>query len=99
LEYRGAKNPEWRGGKSDYRGENWTQQRKLAYNRDNGVCQHCGKKPQKGKRKFQVHHIKPFRLFDGDYEAANQLTNLITLCESCHGKAEHGKIAVQPHLF
>lgn len=99
FSYRGAKNPEWRGGKSDYRGENWSQQRKAAYARDMGECRYCGKKPQKGKQKFQVHHIKPFRTFDGDYVKANELTNLITLCHSCHGKAEHGKIIIQPYLF
>lgn len=99
IAYQGANNPEWRGGKKDYRGKNWTQQRKLAYTRDKGECQYCGKKPQKGKPKFQVHHIKPFREFNGDYIAANQLTNLITLCHQCHGKAEHGKITIQPYLF
>jgi HNH endonuclease len=99
IVYRGSRNPEWRGGKSDYRGENWSQQRKAAYARDKGECQYCGKKPQKGKPKFQVHHIKPFRTFKGDYLSANQLTNLITLCHSCHGKAEHGKIVIQPYLF
>jgi 5-methylcytosine-specific restriction endonuclease McrA len=99
--HRGVNNVRWRGGGggSKYRGENWYQQRKLAYERDLGICQYCGKKPRKGQRKFQVHHIKPFREFNGDYIAANQLTNLITLCHQCHPKAEYGKIAVQPYLI
>lgn len=101
LLQRGENSHFWRGGigRNAYRGPNWNQQRKLAYARDKGECQHCGKKPQKGKRKFQVHHIKPLREFNGDFIAANQLTNLITLCHQCHGKAEHGKISVQPYLF
>lgn len=101
LLQRGSKSHFWRGGigRNAYRGENWNQQRKAAYARDKGECQYCGRKPQKGKRKFQVHHIKPLREFNGDYVAANQLTNLITLCHQCHGKAEHGKIFVQPYLF
>lgn len=96
---RGKGHPLWRGGLRRSRGSNWSVQRKLAYNRDKGECQYCGKKPLKGKRRFQVHHIKPFREFNGDYVAANQLTNLITLCHPCHGKAEHGKIPVQPYLL
>lgn len=96
---RGENNPSWRGGHKYYRGPNWGQQRKLAYERDQGVCQNCGKKTPKGGIGFQVHHIKPYRLFRGDYLAANQLTNLITLCPSCHRRAEFGKIAVQPYLL
>lgn len=99
LSKRGENHPFWRGGQSKYRGPNWTQQRKLAYNRDNGECKYCGKKPKIGERKFQVHHIKPFREFNGDYLSANRLTNLITLCQLCHRKAEHGKIIIQPYLF
>lgn len=96
---RGQNNVRWRGGHGDYRGENWYQQRKLAYDRDQGICQHCGKKPRKGQRRNAVHHIRPYREFKGDYIAANQLTNLITLCPQCHPDAEFGKIAVQPYLF
>lgn len=97
---RGSGSVMWRGGnKKSYRGDNWTQQRNLAYQRDKGVCQHCGKKPRKGIRQFDVHHIKSFYLFDGDFVSANQLTNLITLCRPCHTKAESGKVEIQPYLL
>lgn len=99
LEKQGDKNPAWRGGCRLSRGRNWSTQRKLALQRDGDVCQYCGKKNKPGKRKFQVHHIKPFRTFNGDYLAANQLSNLIVLCGLCHGKAETGKIAIQPKLL
>lgn len=96
---RGKGHPLWRGGLRRSRGSNWSVQKKLAYTRDKGICQHCGKKPVKGKRKFQVHHIKPYREFNDDFLKANKLTNLITLCQPCHSKAEHGKIVIQPYLF
>lgn len=97
---RGAGSVNWRGGnKKSYRGDNWTQQRNLAYNRDQGICQNCGKQPRKGLRQFDVHHIKSFYFFNGDYLSANQLTNLITLCRRCHVKAENGKVAIQPYLL
>lgn len=99
LAHRGEGSSLWRGGFKYYRGKNWLQQRKLAYARDGGICQYCGKKSQKGKPKNGVHHIRPFREFNNDYVSANQLTNLITLCQPCHMKAEHGIIPVQPHLF
>lgn len=97
---RGDQSPFWRGGGSKrYYGPNWYEQRKLAYERDGGVCQVCGDKPSRGKRKNAVHHIKPRRQFNGDYVAANDLSNLITLCHSCHPKADQGKIAVPVRLL
>lgn len=97
LALRGENSPHWRGGHDSYRGENWMHQRQLAWKRDKGICQHCGKKSK--KRKHDVHHIRPFRLYNGDYVAANELTNLITLCQTCHKLAEHGSIEIQPYLL
>ena len=53
--------------------------------RDGHICNLCGKTP---KHQVDVHHIIPARLFGTDYEAANQKTNLISLCRACHRKAE-----------
>jgi DNA-directed RNA polymerase subunit RPC12/RpoP len=89
----------WKGGQSSKRGKNWTRQRRLAFNRDGGTCQYCGYKTAKGMRKNAVHHIKPFREFNGDYLAANDLSNLITLCHTCHPKAERGLIPVPRRLL
>jgi len=87
--------PLWRGGTKRYRGENWHQQRKLAYERDGGICQYCHRTKRNDERQFSVHHIKPFREFNGDYLKAN----VITLCHQCHPKAEHGKITLQAKLL
>ncbi|RPI52217.1 MAG: HNH endonuclease [Deltaproteobacteria bacterium] len=76
--FAGAKNPAWRGGHKDYRGYNWSSQRKLALERDGHRCVKCGK--TKG---ITVHHKIPFRLF-ATYEDANELSNLETLCRKCH---------------
>lgn len=91
---RGAKHPNWRGGgKYPDRGRNWSAQRRLTLIRDNQSCQICHKKMnEKNKHLIDVHHIKPYREFNGDYLSANELTNLITLCRSCHKRVEHGKI-------
>jgi len=67
----GANNAVWRGGHTHYRGENWPTQRKLARERDGNVCQSCHRKPHKGEKLFHIHHIKPFRYFNGDYLSAN----------------------------
>lgn len=80
---RGENNPNWKGGRSEYRGENWKIQRKKALERDNYTCQLCG-----SKQNLEVHHIIPFNDFKS-YEKANELNNLVTLCKSCHGKIEH----------
>jgi hypothetical protein len=79
----GVKHPQYKGGK--YIGhrletEQWDIIRKKVYKRDNWTCQICGKHCHKN---IQCHHIIPYRhsLDDG-------LSNLITLCVSCHKKEE-----------
>lgn len=83
----GQNNANWKGGFSlAPRGINWKKQSCLARKRDGYTCQVCQKVG------IQVHHIVPFRLFGGDWKRANVLSNLITLCASCHSKVEHHKI-------
>lgn len=90
---RGAGNVNWVGGISSYRGPNWSEQAKATRKRDKFTCQICGVKYVKGGPvRTDVHHITPFRLFNGDYESANKLTNLIVLCRRCHKQVELGKI-------
>lgn len=74
----------WSNAPNDY-GPLWNQQRALARARDGYRCQICGM--PEGVREHDVHHIKPFRTFSDPVEA-HQLSNLITLCPSCHHKAE-----------
>lgn len=87
---RGAGNPNFRGGTIAYRGANWGTQSRKALKRDGYCCQICHKRLGRRGWDYGVHHIKPYREFNGDYETANQLSNLITLCRSCHGKVEWG---------
>ena len=89
----GDKNPAWRGGYEPYYGPNWNQQRKNCLERDNHICRICGAK-ENGKG-HNVHHIIPFREFGRErYTDANQLDNLITLCDKCHLEVEWGKLSV-----
>lgn len=101
----GENSPSWRGGWSAYYGPSWFGQREKARERDGEKCQVCGITKKKLGKAPDVHHIRPFREFGyvvGENEnhiQANALSNLITLCFSCHRKAETGKIALQPPLF
>lgn len=101
----GSNNGHWRGGWQSYYGPNWDRQRRRARQRDNHTCRHCGYKRKKGEKALDVHHIRAFREFgytpseNENYRQANKLTNLITLCSSCHKKAEHGKISFQLNLL
>lgn len=58
----------------------WNEIRKLVYVRDKYKCQECGVHCHNTtKRRIQCHHI--------DYDILNNdLSNLITLCASCHVK-------------
>jgi DEAD/DEAH box helicase domain-containing protein len=83
----------WVADLTGYRGRNWDVQRRRTRERDGFRCQHCGA-PEKPNRQHDIHHLRPFREFNyvpGQNEAyleANCLENLITLCRSCHLRAE-----------
>jgi len=80
---RGEKHWGWKGGYEKYQGPNSHYQRRLARDRDKGICQDCGKK-EIGK-KHDTHHIIPFKVYGLErYEEENDLENLTTLCVSCH---------------
>jgi hypothetical protein len=52
--------------------------------RDQWTCQHCGKVDRRSYlNSLDVHHIKPFAI-GGEHTPEN----LITLCRSCHRKAD-----------
>ena len=68
-------------------GPNWGIQKRKALGRDEYRCTKCG-----GKLGIAVHHKRKARFFvvDNvfDYEKANDLDNLTTLCNSCHTVAD-----------
>lgn len=85
----GEKNPNWQGGVTcDEWGDNWQEQKRAARKRDDYRCQVCGY----FSRHITVHHIKPRRLFAGNMNDANVLSNLICLCDKHHVPVEVGKI-------
>lgn len=84
----GPDNPNWNGGHDGWRGENWHEQSWQARKRDNYTCQTCGF-VRKNNPALPVHHIIPYHNFNGDYKAANVLSNLITLCGRCHASIEN----------
>ncbi len=51
--------------------------------KDRHQCQGCGSKWKRGEKRYHVHHIIPRSL--GGYD---EFWNLITLCPSCHRKAD-----------
>ncbi|WP_425515063.1 HNH endonuclease [Halorubrum ezzemoulense] len=60
----------------------WIQRRKRVYQRDGYKCQSCGSLGgNKGDHEVHAHHIVP--ISDG---GKHHLSNLITLCETCHKK-------------
>lgn len=74
---KGKNNPNWRGGGSYVRGEDWLDMREIIRKRDNYSCRNCNK-PENGKE-HDVHHIMPYRI-----KPDNTPINLITLCMNCH---------------
>ncbi|HET7011788.1 MAG TPA: DEAD/DEAH box helicase [Anaerolineales bacterium] len=77
---------------NDY-GPDWMRASAAARQRDGFRCRQCGA-PERPGRVHDVHHLQPFRSFGyvagsnrKDLEA-NALDNLITLCSTCHHRAE-----------
>lgn len=80
----------WTSDPNDY-GPGWTLIRDAVRQRDGFSCQVCGR--PETDRQHDVHHKIPFRTFRDESghvlrEKANQLGNLLTLCQECHQKAE-----------
>lgn len=90
----GPDSPRWKGGYDRYYGPNWREQRRRARERDSHCCRLCEMDSETHKEKFDsdlpVHHIKRFGDFE-DYNIANQLENLVTLCRPHHSKVECGE--------
>lgn len=68
-------------------GGRWHRQRTAALKRDNHVCQGCGILARRVRGGLHVHHIIPFKLWP-DQDSANDLANLLSLCPSCHKRAD-----------
>lgn len=78
--------PGFKGG-MNY-GREWNSIAKAIRARD-GVCQKCGKTPEKNGRELDVHHIRPFAFFGyANRLEAHKDTNLQALCRSCHKEQE-----------
>lgn len=74
-----------RNGTTLQYGNDWEKKRNKCLRRDEFACRLC-----KNKENLLVHHIKPRYKFiqENKKEHMNNLDNLITLCNSCHGKVE-----------
>lgn len=68
--------------------EGWYDARKEALERDNWMCQDCGKDLEGTEP--QVHHIRPRNGYNNPSEA-DRLDNLKTLCQSCHREIESNR--------
>ena len=76
-------------GRPEYRGGNWEAQAARARSRDGYRCRVCGITEEELKRRLDVHHLLPVRLF-GSAMDANSLSNLTSVCRSCHKRLEEG---------
>jgi hypothetical protein len=102
--YPSEKQPNYQGGVSNYDyGNNWYEQRKKARKRDQFKCRVCGKDERKLGKIPSCHHIIKLRKFKEEYdepewyERANDLDNLILLCENHHKKWEGIPLQPQTH--
>src|SRR5690625_1415247 len=77
----------WSNDANDY-GPDWPRLRRQIVARDGERCQVCNTHRSAGVV-LHVHHKVPFRAFASAAQA-NQPDNLITLCPSCHRRAEQG---------
>jgi DEAD/DEAH box helicase domain-containing protein len=88
----------WLADPNDY-GPEWPARRNAVRARDSFRCRSCGT-PELPGRQHDVHHLIPFRAYVANpalrpglsaAEApvlANRMENLVTLCSSCHRRAE-----------
>ncbi len=76
----------WRGGSKEGRGRDWKRISESIRVRDSYTCRWCGKhQSENGKSSLSVDHVRPWRECESEQEA-NDPSNLVSLCTSCHGK-------------
>ncbi|WP_435195600.1 HNH endonuclease [Natronomonas sp. EA1] len=90
--WRGENHHQWIDGDVTYSGK-WWAVRRLALDRDNHQCRHCGVTKDEIGQEPDVHHLTPIREFDNP-QNAHTLENVISLCRSCHRRAEVESISV-----
>ena len=85
--YSGKENPNWKGGITPENqklrnSKEYTRWRQQVFERDNWICQKCGKRSKKNVYlEIHAHHMKPFAVFP---ELRFSLDNGLTLCAECH---------------
>jgi len=78
------------GTANDY--GDWKKVRRKILQRDEGVCQICGRGEDEIGRSPDIHHITPLREFDKSADA-NEPDNLIALCPKHHMMVEYGELS------
>lgn len=82
----------WKGANPEY-AYGWSKIQRAARVRDGYQCRVCGVTKSELGRNPDVHHIKPVREFEHPRDA-HDMENVISLCPSCHSKAEAGAICL-----
>lgn len=81
-------------------GLNWSTQRQGCLKRDEYTCRVCGVDQEELDRELAVHHIRPRTTFNDDnWREMNDLSNLVSLCPSCHGHFEGEFTGSNPEEF
>ena len=92
--FTGEGHPNWKGGGSEYYGKGWRQAKLRTLERDDHSCVLCGATRDDLGRNPDVHHIVPVRRFieakAADKTEAHVPRNLVTLCVTCHRRADFG---------
>lgn len=95
--FTGSGHPNWKGGGNEAYGSGWNEVRRRALERDEYRCVVCSKSKDEIGRNPDVHHITPVRMFAQsdrhEKEDSHYLENVVSLCISCHRKAEFGNIS------
>lgn len=98
--HNGPNSHQWNPDKTlPYYGAGWNRIRREIRYRDGFHCCHCKITEKQLGQALDVHHVVPLRSFNGDYASANQASNLLALCRTCHNLAENGSILVRPKLL
>lgn len=94
-EFTGEGHPNWKGGGSELYGPGWRRAKLTTLERDDHTCLLCGISNEELGRNPDVHHIVPVRTFvetpGADKTDAHVARNLVTLCVTCHRRADFGR--------
>lgn len=85
---------EWRNRSRYYQTPEWKALRRATFERDNYICQECGKKGKEYTGQGDEAVLIAHHTIERSNGGKDELSNLKTICRKCHHKTTHTDLSM-----